>query len=337
MSVELRIPEVGESVQEVQVGRWLKDEGEAASQDEAVVEIETDKVSFEIPAPTNGTLTRVLKREGEAAAVGEVIGYMEEGAEAPSVAPAPERKAPPPKKPMPEPRPAPAPVPPPEAAAPAARREEVVPIGPLRLAAAERLEKAHRTAAVLATVDEIDMSAFLALRERHGEEFREKHGVELGFLSFFVRATADALSLTPLLNAEIRGEEIVHHRYVDIGVTMYGEKGLAVPVLRNAERMGISEIERKLADLARRVREGALGVEDLAGGTFTIQDLAEEGALLSTPALNPPQSGALGLHEIRERPVGVSGRIELRPMMHVALAHDRRLVDGREASAFVAR
>jgi 2-oxoglutarate dehydrogenase E2 component (dihydrolipoamide succinyltransferase) len=387
MAVELRVPEVGESITEVEIGDWLKGEGERAAREEAVVMIETDKVTVELPAPVNGVVTKIVVPKGGKAKVGEVIGYMEEApasqrtpsvpppAPAPAAAPAP-RAAPPPAVPS-----APAPVAaatpprvmpaaeramhdssvalsdvlptgpggrvlkedvvraaeakrPPVAisgAVTAAREEEVVAMTPMRRRIAERLVQAQQTTAHLTTFNECDMSAVMALRKEYQPLFQEKYGIKLGFMSFFVKAAIDALRLVPAVNAEIRGTDIVYKNYYDVGVAVGGGKGLIVPIIRNAERLGFAEVEQAIADLGERAKKNAIKLDELQGGTFTISNGGIYGSMMSTPILNPPQSGILGLHAIQDRPVVRDGQIVIRPMMYLALTYDHRLVDGREA------
>ena len=217
------------------------------------------------------------------------------------------------------------------------RDEELVPMSPMRKRIAERLVQANQQAALLTTFNEIDMGAVMALRKEHGEAFLARYGVKLGFMSFFVKAAIDALKLVPAINAEIRGEQIAYRRYYDIGIAVGGGKGLVVPILRNAERMSFAQIELTIADFAARAKENTIKIEELQGGTFTISNGGIYGSLLSTPIVNPPQSGILGLHAIQERPVGRAGQIVLRPMMYVAVTYDHRLVDGRESVTFLKR
>jgi 2-oxoglutarate dehydrogenase E2 component (dihydrolipoamide succinyltransferase) len=403
MSVELKVPSVGESITEVQIGDWLKNAGEAVNADEGVVVIETDKVTVELPAPSAGVVTKMLKKKGDKALVGEIIGYMEAGDAAPSAQPRsagksgkpeqaeksdkPEKSEKPEKKAakggqkivMPAAArelaqrgleagqveasgpggrllkedvvkhaseaadaPAPAAVAPavaaPKAAAPAgAREEQVVPLTPMRKRIAERLVQAQHTAAILSTFNEIDMSNAMALRKQHQERFVEKYKVKLGFMSLFVRAAIDALRMYPQVNAEIRGDAVVYRNYCDIGIAVGGGKGLVVPILRNAERMGFAEIEIAIADLAKRAQANKLTLDELTGGTFTISNGGIYGSLLSTPILNPPQSGILGLHAIQDRPIALGGQVVIRPMMYVALSYDHRIIDGREAVSFLKR
>ncbi|WP_018460988.1 2-oxoglutarate dehydrogenase complex dihydrolipoyllysine-residue succinyltransferase [Thermus oshimai] len=381
---ELVVPSVGESIVEVEIGAWLKKEGEAFRQDEPLVELITDKATLELPAPFAGTLKRILKRTGETARVGEAIALLEEGAAQSAPAPKPEeaREAEGPlampaaerlmaekgvapeavpgtglggrilkedvlrhleTAPRPEPAPPPPPpvqTPPPPTAPPAEkpwRVDEAVPMTPLRRRIAERLLQARQTTAMLTTFNEADMSAVIALRKELGEAFQKKHGVKLGFMSFFVKAVVQALKEIPELNAEIRDGYIVYHRYYDIGIAVGGGEGLVVPVLRDADRLSFAEIERQIADFAERARTKKLKPEELMGGTFTITNGGIYGSLNSTPLLNPPQVGILGMHAIQERPVAREGQVVIRPMMYLALSYDHRIVDGREAVTFLRR
>jgi 2-oxoglutarate dehydrogenase E2 component (dihydrolipoamide succinyltransferase) len=369
MPVALKVPFVGESINEVEIGEWLKQEGAMVAANDPVVVIETEKASLEVPAPVSGKVTQVLKKSGEKAAVGDVIGYMEQDsapawkkespvekppelavtgeapkAEKQEVQPAPE--PPKPAAPAPERQPEPtasAPDPPPKPTAPAPvqpsptteRKESVVPMTPIRRRIAERLVEAQKNAALLTTFNEIDMSSIVALRTAYKEAFQQKHGVKLGIVSFFIKAVIEALKPIPQLNAEIRGENIVYRNFYDIGIAIGGGKGLVVPVLRDAERLSLSEIEEAIADFAARARDNRLKVEELKGGTFTITNGGIYGSLMSTPIINPPQSGVLGLHAITDRPVVRNGQIVARPMMYVALTYDHRIVDGREAVTFL--
>ncbi len=399
MSIELKVPEVGESIAEVEIGAWLKQPGDTVRKDEPVVTLESEKATVELPAPEAGTLTSILKQKGETARVGEVIGVLGKGA---ASAPArkleakmdktPEtRSEPKSEERSAEPRVMPAaealmaahglrpeqvqatgpggrilkedvqrvvdlgkatqtsvelaapssanPVSQPVAApdVQTAREEEIVPMSRLRRTVAERLVEAQHTAALLTTFNEIDMTRVMALRKEHGEAFLQRYQVKLGFMSFFVKAVIDALKQFPALNAEIRGTNIVYHNFFDIGIAVGGGKGLVVPILRSAERMSFAEIETAVADYGKRARENKLKIEELQGGTFTISNGGVFGSLLSTPIVNPPQSGVLGLHAIQERPVAHQGAVVIRPMMYVALTYDHRLVDGREAVTFLRR
>jgi 2-oxoglutarate dehydrogenase E2 component (dihydrolipoamide succinyltransferase) len=389
MAIELKIPEVGESITEVEIGEWLKKKGETVRKDEAVVTLESEKATVELPAPDSGTLSEVLKKKGEVAKVGEVIAYMEkDGSKAaagkPSekvaepkpervaaskaaearVMPAAERalaergmkpaeveatgpggrllkedveRAAEKKAGSPSSGPVPAASPVAARATSDGRQEEVVPMSRLRRTVAERLVAAQHSAALLTTFNEIDMGQVSDLRKEHGEAFQKRYQVKLGFMSFFVKACIDALKQYPALNAEIRGTDVVYHNYFDIGVAIGSGKGLVVPVLRNAERMSFAEIEKTIGELATRAKDNKLKVEELQGGTFTISNGGVYGSLLSTPIVNPPQSGVLGMHSIQERPVARAGNVVIRPMMYVALTYDHRLVDGREAVSFLKR
>ena len=347
MPVPLKVPNVGESITEVEIGEWLKKSGDFAAENDPVVVIETEKATVELPAPISGKVTEVLKKQGEKAAVGEVIGYMEDAA-------APEKKPEAKVKEVEAPKteasktetkehpPAPAPAPPaaPPATPPASptstsRGERVIPMTPIRRRIAERLVDAQKNAALLTTFNEIDMTAIAALRAAHKDAFQQKYGAKLGIVSFFVKAVIEALKQIPQLNGELRGESIVYRDFYDIGIAIGGGKGLVVPVLRNAEQMGFGEIEKTIADFAKRATENELKVEELQGGTFTISNGGIYGSLMSTPIVNPPQSGVLGLHAIQDRPVARGGQVVIRPMMYVALTYDHRVVDGREAVTFL--
>jgi len=385
MPIELKVPPVGESITEVQIGDWLKAEGESVSRDEVILKIETDKVTVDLPAPVTGTITQIKAKKGAVAQVGEVIGYMEEGAGAVKA-----KSVPPPAAAAPAPAPAPAPVEAPTPASippqgfarvmPSARRalkergvqaddveatgpggrilkedvmrhtpraetktvvsdkhEEVVPMSPFRKKIAERLVQSQQTAALLTTFNEIDMSAAMALRKEYQESFQEKYGIKLGFMSFFVKAAIDALKLVPAVNGEIRGNDIVYKNFFDIGVAVGGGKGLAVPVIRSADRLSFAEVEQTIADFGKRAKDNKLELSELMGGTFTISNGGIYGSLLSTPIVNPPQSGILGLHAIQDRPIALNGQVVIRPMMYIALTYDHRLIDGREAVTFLKR
>jgi 2-oxoglutarate dehydrogenase E2 component (dihydrolipoamide succinyltransferase) len=412
MSIELKIPEVGESVREVQIGRWLKHEGDTVAQDENVVELETDKASMELPAPSAGVLEKILKREGDTVAVGDVIAYLEsspkhdgEAASAAGKDASPKKKdsdttappltttdATPTSQKSQQPHDAKVPVTPAarralrehgltaadvEATGPSLRRkdvlrhvdeqkdkkpaaklaesqpevqkreklkahangelEEVVPMSLIRRRIAERLVSAQQQAALLTTFNEIDMTAVKQLRTDYRDTFQSKYGVKLGFMSFFVKAVIDALKAQPALNAEIRDKSIVYRHYYDIGIAVSSTKGLVVPVLRSADRLSFAEIEHAIDDFGTRASNNKLDPADLEGGTFTITNGGTFGSLLSTPIVNPPQSGVLGMHAIQDRPVAREGQVVIRPMMYVALTYDHRLVDGRDAVTFLVR
>ena len=372
MAVELKVPSVGESVTEIEIGQWLKAEGDSVNKDENIVALESEKATVELPAPASGTLSRIVKRKGEKALVGEVIAYLEpaqkskeetrllrkadkaQPAPAPVPAPAPASVAAPPPAPTTVAASPPAPAPasfamPPELGtefikAPAlrtplapGREEEVVRMTPLRRTVARRLVEAQHSMAALTTFNEIDLSAVIALRQEHQESFAARHGVKLGFMSFFVKAAIEALKAIPQLNASVLGEDIVYHNYFDIGIAIGSGKGLAVPVLRNAEQLSFAEVEKAVADFAARAKDNKLKIEELQGGTFTITNGGVYGSLLSTPIVNPPQSGILGMHAIQPRPIALAGNVVIRPMMYTALSYDHRLVDGREAVTFLVR
>ena len=390
MALELKVPEVGESITEVMIGIWKKQEGDAVATDESVVEIESDKATVELPAPGGGTISKILKGSGERATVGEVIGYMElasaGAAPAPTAAPAaapPTPAAPPPTAasavrvmpaaarvlgeagvaaaaavatgpggritkadaqqavaataaPLAARAPAPVATVPAMAAA-GGREERYQLISPIRQRIAERLVAAQHEAALLTTFNEVDMSAVMALRNKFKDLFLERYGVKLGFMSFFVRAAVEALRAVPQVNAEFREPHIVYRDYYDIGIAVGGGKGLVVPVIRNAEMLSFAQIEMTIGDFAKRAGANKLKLEELQGGTFTISNGGVYGSMLSTPIINPPQSGILGLHAIQERPMAVNGQVVIRPMMYLALTYDHRLVDGREAVTFLKR
>lgn len=379
MSIELKIPTVGESITEVQISEWLKAEGDAVKQDEPLAVIDSQKTTFELPAPQNGRLAKILHQAGDTVPIGAVVGELEpsdgsakphpngtageeetkKAAQAKPEASAPadkskpkqtaaseKEKAAPEKSKKEAPSPAakeatsPAAAPAPEAARPKpsqGREEEVVPMTMLRRTAAQRLVEAQQTMAMLTTFNEADMSAVQGLRNEYQEQFEKRHQVKLGLMSFFIKAAVDALKQFPQLNAEVREHDIIYRNYFDIGVAVATERGLVVPVLRDAERMTFAEVEKAIGDFARRAKDGRLKPDELAGGTFTITNGGVFGSLLSTPIINPPQSGILGLHSIQERPVAVQGQVVIRPMMYLALTYDHRIVDGREAVQFLRR
>jgi 2-oxoglutarate dehydrogenase E2 component (dihydrolipoamide succinyltransferase) len=440
MPSNILVPELGESIVDARVARWLKKEGEHVSAGDPLVELETDKIDLEVGAPQAGVLARIARRDGEDVKIGEVLGVIEEEAaskvpgasgqvpgadqvpsagpvpgagsvprdpppsaqaaaertratpsarriadahdveittikgtgeggrvmrkdveehldmpgtprgreaQAPSApaaaprapsAPAPSApSAPPPSAPAPSAPGAPAPSALSAPSAPGVRPEDRVRMSKRRATIAKRLVEAQRTAAMLTTFNEVDMTAVMALRERRKQVFKEKHGVGLGIASFFVKAAIGALREFPRLNAEIQGDEMVLKRYYDIGIAVGAEDGLVVPVLRDADRMSFAGIELGIRDFAKRANDGTLTLEDLKGGTFTITNGGVFGSLMSTPILNPPQVGILGLHKIEDRPIAVQDKVEVRPMMYVALSYDHRIVDGAEAVRFLVR
>ncbi len=386
MPVNLIVPEAGESISEVRIGAWHKAEGEFVNVEEVVVEIETDKAAIELPAPVSGTLVSIVMPEGEEAAIGDVIGVIDEKGKAPpadsrpsaskstvkamkteAAAPAaagskPESRVTPSDESVPDesgvaapvaeakaPGPtvvredaAPAvettqakPAPPPVEVSPPApigsREEESVSMTPLRKVIARNLVAAQQAAALLITFNEVDMTGVLELRKRYKDAFVERHGVKLGFMSFFVKAAVDALQTVPAVNARVDGAKIVYRKYQDIGIAIGGGRGLLVPVLRNAESMSVAAIELAIADFAARAAQNKIELAELQGGTFTISNGGIYGSMLSTPIVNPPQSGILGMHAIQDRPVAIDGQVVVRPMMYLALTYDHRIVDGREA------
>lgn len=368
MSTPITIPSVGESITEATIARWLKKDGDVVQADEPVVELETDKASAELPAPAAGVV-RIKEKEGAKVAIGAVIGEIEADGTAKPAATAKagrEEKAAQSKaaakpaedqtaattKPKPSEKPTAPEAPartiaveeknsaaPPARAKPPAigERETRQRMSPIRLRIAERLLASQQTTASLTTFNEADMSAVIGLRNSSKEKFKATYGVGLGFMSFFVKACIAALKAHPIVNARIDGEEIVTCNYWNIGVAVSTEKGLMVPVLHDADRMSFAEIEKAIADLAIRARDGKINVADLQGGTFTITNGGIFGSMLSTPILNPPQSGILGMHAIQERPVVRDGQVVVRPMMYLALTYDHRLIDGRDAVLFLVR
>ncbi len=392
MSTEVRVPTLGESVTEATVATWFKQPGDTVAVDEMLCELETDKVTVEVPAPVAGVLGRIAAPEGETVAVDALLAVIEEGATAPAAeaaTPAPGPAASPASPPggdiehapaarkamaeaglspeqvqgtgrdgrimkedvaravaagAPAAAPAAETAPPPPAAAPrppvAAEdeaREERVRMTRLRQTIARRLKEAQNTAAILTTYNEVDMSAVMELRDSYKELFLKKHGVKLGFMSFFTRACVHALKEVPEVNAEIDGDEIVYKHYVHMGIAVGTPSGLVVPVIRNADRMSFAEIEKAIAEKGARARDGKLSMEEMTGGTFTISNGGVYGSLMSSPILNPPQSGILGMHKIQDRPVAIGGEVVIRPMMYLALSYDHRIVDGKGAVTFLVR
>jgi len=402
---EIRVPALGESVTEATIGKWFKKPGEGVAVDEPLVELETDKVTIEVPSPAAGVLADIAAKDGDTVAVGAVLGQIKEGAGGSAkAAAAATPSASPPTSPPPQSAPAAAPKPAPATAkssdaplapsvrrlasesgidaarvagsgkdgrvtkgdmlaaieraaaaptpvaataaavqmrAPAppddAAREERVRMTRLRQTIARRLKDAQNTAAMLTTFNEVDMGHIMALRTQYRDLFEKKHGVKLGFMGFFVRACVQALKEIPAVNAEIDGADIVYKNYYHIGIAVGTERGLVVPVVRDCDSKSLGEIEKAIADFGRRARDGTLKIEEMQGGTFTITNGGIYGSLMSTPILNAPQSGILGMHKIVERPMVVAGKIEVRPMMYLALSYDHRLVDGREAVTFLVR
>jgi 2-oxoglutarate dehydrogenase E2 component (dihydrolipoamide succinyltransferase) len=416
VSIEVKVPQLPESVADATLVAWHKKAGDAVRREENLVDLETDKVVLEVPAPVDGVLKQIVAADGAVVTSGQVLALLEPGEVAAAPKPAAAKAAPAPAaRPAPSPAPAtakPAPSVAPSAPAPAVeaaarsgapnrmgpavrklveehdldpgsiagsgregritkgdvlnyisdhqattvgldqevakagvrqpqpvtglvRAEQRVPMTRLRARIAERLVQAQQTAAMLTTFNECDMTAVMALRQRYQEPFQARHGIKLGFMSFFVKACVEALRQFPLLNASIDGNDVVYHEFFDIGVAVSTDRGLIVPVLRSAESLGLGQIEHAIRDYGERARSGSLQMEELTGGTFTITNGGIFGSLMSTPILNPPQSGILGMHKIQERPVVVNGKIEARPMMYLALTYDHRIVDGREAVQFL--
>lgn len=369
MSLEVKIPAVGESVTSGMISAWLKKDGDAVAKGDALLTLETDKVSTEITADAAGTL-RIKAQAGAEVKIGEVVATIEAGAAAPAKAAAentaeakpaeakspetkPAKKAAKPEA-VPAPVAAPAPVAETPAAAVAAANESLAVISeniapqetgrvtrkrlsPLRRKIAAQLVMAQHTAAILTTFNEADMSAVMTLRKAMGDDFQKQHGIKLGFMSFFIKAVVAALKAVPQVNVRVEGDDLVQNHFYDIGVAVGTERGLMVPVVRDAHRKSFAEIERDLVAYAVKAREGRIGIDDLSGGVFTISNGGIYGSLLSTPILNPPQSGILGMHKIQERPVVVNGAVVIRPMMYLAMSYDHRVVDGREAVTFLVR
>ena len=391
MQVEVKVPQLSESVSEATLVAWRKKPGEAVKRDENLIDIETDKVVLEIPAPADGVLAKIVKADGESVASGDLIAVIDTEAKA-TVAAAPaaaKQASEPARAPAQAAPPARAAAPtakaaspsaakiaaeknvdtswlqgsgrdgrvtkgdvlaanPPAAAAPSApavtakpapaipmptgaRTEQRVPMSRLRQRVAERLVQSQSTAAILTTFNEVNMAPVMDLRARYKDRFEKEHGVKLGFMSFFVKAAVHALRKYPVVNASIDGSDIVYHGYYDIGIAVGSERGLVVPILRNADLMSIAEIEQAIADFGRRAKDGKITIEELTGGTFSISNGGVFGSMLSTPIINPPQSAILGVHATKERPVAENGQVVIRPINYLALSYDHRIIDGREA------
>jgi len=402
---EIRVPTLGESVTEATIGRWFKKAGEAVAVDEPLVELETDKVTIEVPAPSAGVLSEIAAKDGDTVAVGALLGQIKDGAAASAAPPAAAKPAAAP--PSPPAAAAPAPTPAPAAAAKAppadaplapsvrklsaesgvdastvpgsgkdgrvtkgdmlaaiekaaaaptpvnqpaaavqvrapspaddAAREERVKMTRLRQTIARRLKDVQNTAAMLTTFNEVDMTNVMALRSHYKDVFEKKHGTKLGFMGFFTKACVQALKDIPAVNAEIDGTDLIYKNYYHVGIAVGTDKGLVVPVVRDCDQKSIADIEKAIADFGRRARDGQLKIDEMQGGTFTITNGGIYGSLMSTPILNAPQAGILGMHKIQERPMVVGGKIEARPMMYLALSYDHRVIDGKEAVTFLVR
>jgi 2-oxoglutarate dehydrogenase E2 component (dihydrolipoamide succinyltransferase) len=403
MAIEIRVPTLGESITEATVGKWFKKAGDPVQADEPLVELETDKVTLEVNAPSPGVLSEIVAETGQTVAIGALLGQVSAGAASSAPAPSPVAAAKPARDSAPAaatamppapaaakiaaedkidlasiagsgkrgqvlkgdvlaaaaaqasaPIAAPAPRQTPAVAllpvsspapAPAARtttpddgaREERVRMTKLRQTIARRLKDAQNTAAMLTTFNEVDMSEVMALRARYKDIFEKKHGAKLGFMGLFVKACVQALKEIPAVNAEIDGADLVYKNYYHVGIAVGTDKGLIVPVVRDADKLSIAEVEKTIAALGKRARDGQLTLEELQGGTFTITNGGIYGSLMSTPILNAPQSGILGMHKIQDRPIAIGGKVEIRPMMYLALSYDHRIIDGREAVTFLVR
>ena len=350
MRVQVKAPELSESVQSGTLLEWRKKIGDAVARDETLVDLETDKVILEVPAAASGTLVAIAVPDGGEVKPGDVLGEIETeagAAVAADVGQANVAPSPPPPLPVGEGSTFPSPLgggargegatppSPPPSTYPPTRADRRVPMTRLRQRIAERMVEAQRTAAILTTFNEVDMQPVQELRKRVQAEFQQQHGIKLGLMSFFVAAACRALKQYPVLNASVDGRDIVYHDCYDVGMAVSSERGLVVPVIRDADTLDLAEIERRIADFARRANSLELKIEELEGGTFTITNGGVFGSMLSTPILNPPQSGVLGLHRIQDRPVALDGQVVIRPIMYLALSYDHRIVDGREAVSFL--
>ena len=340
--MDVLVPILGESVVEATVSKWIKKQGEFVEMDEPIVELETDKVTLEVPAAISGTLDKLVVSEGDTVEVGALLAIINAG-EKPIEKSKPATKVTQPEKTDPKP------------AVELAKKqdtninqivpknrnnenlEERVPMSRLRQAIARRLKEAQNTAAMLTTYNEVDMTALMEMRSSYQDSFEKKNGVRLGYMSLFVKASIDALKEYPAVNAEIEGNEIIYKNYYNIGVAVGTSQGLVVPVIKDADMMSVGETEIKIAEFGKKAKEGNLAISDMAGGTFTISNGGVYGSLMSSPILNPPQSGILGMHKIQKRPVAIGNNIEIRPMMYLALSYDHRIIDGREAVSFLVR
>ena len=340
--MDVLVPVLGESVVEATVSKWIKKQGEFVEVDEPIVELETDKVTLEVPAAVSGILDNLAVSEGDTVEVGALLAIIVAGEKTDENSkPTPKQENKKVEKLTIEPekvenkqiniKP--------EVVKEAVNNilEERVPMSRLRQAIARRLKEAQNTAAMLTTYNEVDMTALMEMRKNYQDSFEKKNGVRLGYMSFFVKASIDALSQFPAVNAEIDGNDIVYKNYYNIGVAVGTSQGLVVPVLKNADKMSFGETELNIANFGKKAKEGSLGITDMAGGTFTISNGGVYGSLMSSPILNPPQSGILGMHKIQKRPVAINDVIEIRPMMYLALSYDHRIIDGREAVSFLVR
>lgn len=373
MTLEIKVPALGESVSEASIAKLHKKAGDAVKADELIVELETDKVTLEVNAPANGVISEIKVAEGDNVKVGDLIALMAEGGAAVVAKPAAVAEVAPAQtsdlhlSPAPKKLAAennvdvskisgsgkdgrvtkgdvleailkPAALPPVKAPVNLGEKPiERVRMSKLRQKVAERLKESQNTAAILTTFNEVDMTAVMALRNEYKDKFEKVHGVKLGFMSFFVRACVEALKEIPAVNAEIDGTDIIYKNFYDIGIAVGSPQGLVVPVLRDSDKLSLAGIEAGIGELGKKARDGKLAISDLTGATFTISNGGVYGSLMSTPIINPPQSGILGMHKIQERPMVVNGKIEIRPMMYLALSYDHRIIDGKEAVTFLVR
>ena len=372
MTIEVKVPVLPESVEDATIATWHKKPGDSIRRDENLVDLETDKVVLEVPAPVDGKVVEIKAEEGDTVHSDDLIAGIEEGAvETAAEEPAEPAQAPPAESPAaaaaattgggdePKLSPSAKRVAAEENVDPGSvegtgrggrvtkgdvlsflkgggsRREERVKMTRLRSRIAERMKEAQNTAAILTTFQEVDLQAVMDLRKRHQEEFTRTHGIKLGLMSFFVKACCDALRKFPVVNASIEGDEIIYHNFQDIGIAVSTERGLMVPIIRNAENLGLAELELAIAEYAEKARDGAITLDDLQGGTFSITNGGVFGSLMSTPLLNPPQSAILGMHTIKQRPIVVDGEIAVRPMMYLALSYDHRIIDGKDSVQFL--
>ena len=383
MTIEIKVPELGESIAEAIIGKWLKKPGDRVEADEPIIELETDKVAVDVPSPIDGFLEKQMVNEGDTVEVGSIIGVVSENLTIQNETPeknedgnkvkaSEDKKVDASHKPASEKSPSPSAmriitekkldtsqisgsgrggqilkedvigIPDKNISAPArttaslhGEQEEIIPMTKLRQTIATRLKEVQNTAAILTTFNEVDMSKVLNIREKYQTKFQEKYGVKLGFMGFFAKACIEAIKEYPIINSEVRGSDIVYKKYINVGIAVATEKGLCVPVVKNAQDLSIPEIEMKILDLGTNARNDTLSISDMQGGTFTITNGGIFGSLMSTPILNPPQSAILGMHKIEKRPVAINDKIEIRPMMYLALSYDHRVIDGAEAVSFL--
>ncbi|MDC3084692.1 2-oxoglutarate dehydrogenase complex dihydrolipoyllysine-residue succinyltransferase [Gammaproteobacteria bacterium] len=383
MTIEIKVPELGESITEAIIGKWLKKPGDRVEADEPIIELETDKVAVDVPSPIDGFLEKQMVNEGDTVEVGSIIGIVSENLTIQNETPeknedgnkvkaSEDKKVDASHNPASEKNPSPSAmriiteknldtsqisgsgkegqilkedvigIPDKDISAPArttaslhGEQEEIIPMTKLRQTIATRLKEVQNTAAILTTFNEVDMSKVLNIREKYQTKFQEKYGVKLGFMGFFAKACIEAIKEYPIINSEVRGSDIVYKKYINVGIAVATEKGLCVPVVKNAQDLSIPEIEMKILDLGANARNDTLSISDMQGGTFTITNGGIFGSLMSTPILNPPQSAILGMHKIEKRPVAINDKIEIRPMMYLALSYDHRVIDGAEAVSFL--